>query len=62
MPFRGAGADDARPEVPDAAEGRDRQPCEAHEAFQELLGKDAEPRYKFIMEKADQAIAEELDV
>jgi DNA gyrase subunit B len=35
---------------------------EAHTAFQELLGKDAEPRYKFIMEKADQAIAEELDV
>lgn len=35
---------------------------EAHTAFQELLGKDAEPRYKFIMEKADQAIVEELDV
>jgi DNA gyrase subunit B len=35
---------------------------EAHTAFQELLGKDAEPRYKFIMEKADQTIAEELDV
>ena len=35
---------------------------EAHTAFQELLGKDAEPRYRFIMEKADQAIVEELDV
>lgn len=35
---------------------------EAHTAFQELLGKDASPRYKFIMEKADQAIVEELDV
>ena len=35
---------------------------EAHEAFQDLLGKDAAPRYKFIMEKADQAIAEDLDV
>jgi DNA gyrase/topoisomerase IV subunit B len=35
---------------------------EAHTAFQELLGKDAEPRYKFIMEKADQAIVEDLDV
>ena len=35
---------------------------EAHTAFQELLGKDASPRYKFIMEKADQTIAEELDV
>ncbi len=37
-------------------------PREAHEAFQELLGKDATHRYKFIMEKADQAIAEDLDV
>jgi DNA gyrase/topoisomerase IV subunit B len=35
---------------------------EAHTAFQELLGKDASPRYKFIMEKADQTIAEELDL
>jgi DNA gyrase/topoisomerase IV subunit B len=35
---------------------------DAHDAFKELLGKDAEHRYKFIMEKADQAIAEELDV
>ena len=32
------------------------------DAFRELLGKDAEHRYRFIMEKADQAIAEELDV
>ncbi len=35
---------------------------EAHTAFQELLGKDAAPRYRFIMEKADQTIAEDLDV
>jgi DNA gyrase/topoisomerase IV subunit B len=35
---------------------------EAHTAFQELLGRDADPRYRFIMEKADQAIAEDLDV
>jgi DNA gyrase/topoisomerase IV subunit B len=35
---------------------------EAHDAFKELLGKEAEHRYRFIMEKADQAIAEELDV
>ncbi|HJZ54894.1 MAG TPA: DNA topoisomerase IV subunit B [Gemmataceae bacterium] len=35
---------------------------EADNAFQELLGKDATPRYKFIMEKADQAIAEDLDL
>jgi DNA gyrase subunit B len=31
-------------------------------AFTELLGKDAEYRYKFIMERAEQASAEELDV
>jgi len=31
-------------------------------AFTELLGKDAEYRYKFIMERAEQASVEELDV
>ncbi len=35
---------------------------EAHEAFRELLGKDADPRYRFIMEKADQAVIEDLDL
>jgi DNA gyrase/topoisomerase IV subunit B len=35
---------------------------EAHTAFQELLGKDAASRYKFIMEKADQTVIEDLDV
>jgi DNA gyrase/topoisomerase IV subunit B len=35
---------------------------DAHTAFQELLGKDASSRYQFIMDKADQTIAEELDV
>ena len=34
----------------------------ADNAFVELLGKDAEHRYKFIMERAEQASAEELDV
>jgi DNA gyrase/topoisomerase IV subunit B len=33
---------------------------DAHNAFRDLLGKDAEPRYEFIMKKADQA--EDLDV
>jgi DNA gyrase subunit B len=33
---------------------------DAHNAFKDLLGKDAEPRYEFIMQKADQA--EDLDV
>lgn len=35
---------------------------EAHDAFRDLLGKDAQPRYKFIMEKADQAVVEDLDL
>jgi DNA gyrase/topoisomerase IV subunit B len=35
---------------------------EANQAFVELLGKDAEPRYKFIMERAEQASIEDLDV
>jgi DNA gyrase/topoisomerase IV subunit B len=35
---------------------------EADAAFVELLGKDADHRYKFIMERAEQASAEELDV
>ncbi|MFO0801171.1 MAG: DNA topoisomerase IV subunit B [Gemmataceae bacterium] len=35
---------------------------DAHDAFRELLGKEAEHRYRFIMEKADQAVAEDLDL
>ena len=35
---------------------------DADTAFHELLGKDPESRYKFIMEKADQASMDELDV
>jgi DNA gyrase subunit B len=35
---------------------------EANDAFRELLGKEADARYRFIMEKADQAVAEDLDV
>jgi DNA gyrase subunit B len=35
---------------------------DTHNAFKDLLGKDAEPRYEFIMEKADQAVLDELDV
>lgn len=35
---------------------------DANNAFRELMGKDAEARYTFIMEKANQAAAEDLDV
>jgi DNA gyrase/topoisomerase IV subunit B len=37
-------------------------PLNADQAFAQLLGKEAEHRYKFIMERAEQASAEELDV
>ncbi len=39
-----------------------REQIEAINTFHDLLGKDAEPRYHFIMDKADQAAAEDLDV
>ena len=35
---------------------------EAANTFKDLLGKDAQPRYDFIMQKADQASDEDLDV
>lgn len=35
---------------------------DADKTFEELLGKDASARYRFIMEEAPQAVAEELDV
>jgi DNA gyrase/topoisomerase IV subunit B len=35
---------------------------DANSAFQELLGKDAEPRYNFIMERAAEADSDKLDV
>ncbi len=35
---------------------------EANQAFVDLLGKDAESRYRFIMERAEQASTEDLDV
>ncbi len=35
---------------------------EAHDAFRDLMGSDAAPRYRFIMEKADQTVAEDLDL
>ncbi|MBY0456475.1 MAG: type IIA DNA topoisomerase subunit B [Gemmataceae bacterium] len=35
---------------------------EADKTFVDLLGKDSQARYDFIMEKAEQAVAEELDV
>ncbi|MBA4190676.1 MAG: DNA topoisomerase IV subunit B [Planctomycetaceae bacterium] len=37
-------------------------PIDADQAFMELLGKEAEHRYKFIMEKAEHADADKLDV
>jgi DNA gyrase/topoisomerase IV subunit B len=36
--------------------------ADAHNAFKDVLGKDAAPRYEFIMRDAAKAVAEELDV
>jgi DNA gyrase subunit B len=62
MPFRVLAQTTLDPKLRTLLKVEIDNPREAHEAFQELLGKDAAPRYKFIMEKADQAIAEDLDV
>ena len=63
MDAEGAGGDDARPAEPDAAEGGDRlEPARPTRRSWSCSARTPEPRYRFIMEKADQAIAEELDV
>ncbi|HEY2784334.1 MAG TPA: DNA topoisomerase IV subunit B [Fimbriiglobus sp.] len=36
--------------------------ADAHNAFRDVLGRDAAPRYAFIMSDAEKAVAEELDV
>ena len=68
--FKGLGEMDAKDLARTTLESRNRtllkveidSNLEAHDAFKELLGKEAEYRYKFIMEKADQMIVEDLDV
>lgn len=68
--FKGLGEMDAQVLAKTTLDARNRtllkvqidSNLDADAAFVELLGKDSAARYKFIMEKADQAAAEELDV
>jgi DNA gyrase/topoisomerase IV subunit B len=68
--FKGLGEMDAKDLASTTLDRRTRtllkvtidNPLEADQAFVELLGKEAEHRYKFIMERAEQASAEDLDV
>ena len=56
----GAVGDDAEPEDAPPAEGRHRRPVATDRIINELMGKDACARFRFIMERAEEA--EELDV
>jgi DNA gyrase/topoisomerase IV subunit B len=68
--FKGLGEMDAQVLAKTTMDARNRtllkvtidENIDAHNTFRDLLGRDAQPRYKFIMEKADQAAAEDLDV
>ncbi len=68
--FKGLGEMDAKDLAKTTLDARQRtllkvevdSLIDADQIFVQLLGKDAETRYRFIMEKADQPIAEELDV
>jgi DNA gyrase subunit B len=62
MPFRTLGSTTMDPKTRTLLKVEINENIEAHNVFRDLLGKDAEPRYKFIMEKADQAAYDELDV
>jgi DNA gyrase/topoisomerase IV subunit B len=68
--FKGLGEMDAKDLAQTTLDNRKRRllkveidnPLDSDQVFRELLGKDAEPRYNFIMEKAAHADAENLDV
>ncbi len=68
--FKGLGEMDAKDLTATTLDRRTRtllkvqidNPLATDQAFVELLGKDSEHRYKFIMERAEQASTEELDV
>lgn len=68
--FKGLGEMDAKDLAATTLDRRTRtllkvqidNPLATDQAFVELLGKDSEHRYKFIMERAEQASTEELDV
>ncbi len=62
MPFRTLGETTMLPKNRTLLQVQIQETIDAHNTFRDLLGKDAEPRYRFIMEKADQAAGEDLDV
>ena len=62
MPFRTLGDTTMLPKNRTLLQVQIEETIDAHNAFRDMLGKDAEPRYRFIMEKADQAAGEDLDV
>ena len=62
MPFRVLASTTLDPRSRTVLKVEVPEQIEAINTFHDLLGKDAEPRYKFIMEQAGRASAEELDV
>jgi DNA gyrase subunit B len=62
MPFKTLASTTLDPKSRTVLQVTIEEVLEANNTFKDLLGKDAEPRYQFIMEKADQAANEDLDV
>ena len=62
MPFKVLAQTTLDPRSRTVLQVKVEEQIDAHNAFRDLLGKDPQPRYEFIMKKADQAAAEELDV
>ena len=62
MPFKTLAATTLDPKSRTLLKVEVVEQIEAINTFHDLLGKDAEPRYQFIMDKAGQAAAEDLDV
>ncbi|MGL4423347.1 MAG: DNA gyrase/topoisomerase IV subunit B, partial [Gemmataceae bacterium] len=60
MPFRTLAQTTLDPRTRTLLKVEITENLDAHNAFKDLLGKDAEPRYEFIMKKADQL--EDLDI
>jgi len=62
MPFRTLATTTLDPRTRTILRVNIEETIDAHNTFRDLLGRDAEPRYKFIMEKADQVADEDADV
>ena len=62
MPFRTLATTTLDPKTRTILRVNIDENIDAHNTFRDLLGKDAAPRYKFIMEKADQVADEDADV